>query len=374
MRNITVRKKTRQCKPHCKLQRILLLIVCWVVIGFSSALFADDNHSSKPEVHGEFKGAKDATHPSWFKQSFLDLEEDIADAAEDNKRLVIYFWQPGCPYCDQLWSDNFADKQVEDEFRNSFDLVAMNMWGDREIVNVGGNTYSEKTFAAALGIKYTPTLLFFDENNKVVHRLNGYVPVENFKNSMQYVASKAEKTSSFAAFSKNNSNKSAATNARLHTQEFFAQPVFNLNRQQNSAIKSDYIAVFFEAPQCKNCDLLHNKTLKDPETLSLVKRFHAVQLNRYSNVPVITPSGVQTTAQQWATDLDIEYLPAMLFFDSQGKQVMRVDSQLRTFHVQSVFDYVLSGAYEKEKSFQRYISNRADKIIESGRDVDIFAY
>ena len=152
------------------------------------------------------------------------------------------------------------------------------------------------------------------------------------------------------------------------------QPSFNLDQRNKGNPEKKYTAVFFEAVNCKNCDLLHQKTLKDQTTLSLAKQFNAVQLNRFSDTPVITPTGENTTAQKWATKLGIDYLPAMLFFDSEGKQVMRIDTQLRTFHIQSVFDYVLSEAYKTETNFQRYISARADKIRETGKDVDIFAY
>lgn len=329
--------------------------------------------TSHSEKVGEFLGAKDATHPSWFKESFLDLEEDIAEATEDDKRLVVYFWQPGCPYCDQLWSDNFAEKSVVDEFRENFEIVALNMWGDREIVSVGGSEYSEKTFAEALGIKYTPTLLFFDENRKVIHQLNGYVPVDNFRKSMTYVSGKHEKESSFSEFSdieKKNYEKMTG----LNNHDFFIQPTFNLLKKENDAFDKEYTAVFFEEENCQNCDLLQEKTLTDPATLTLAKQFNAVKLDRNSNTGVITPTGEKITAKQWATSLGIEYLPAMIFFDSLGNQVMRIDTQLRTFHVQSVFDYVLSGSYLTETNFQRYISARADEIRESGKDVDIFAY
>ena len=331
----------------------------------------DTNHS---EQIGEFKGAKDATHPAWFKESFLDLEEDIAEASENNKRLVIYFWQPGCPYCDQLWSDNFADQKVVDEFRENFDIVALNMWGDREIVSVGGNSYSEKSFAEALSIKYTPTLLFFNENRKVIHQLNGYVPVDNFQKSMKYVSSKKETSVKFSEFSIKQENDNSLSEGHLNNQDFFVPPSFNLDRRNLEDKDKKYTAVFFEAKDCKNCDLLHQKTLKDKSTLALAQQFFAVQLDRYASNEVITPSGKSTTAKQWATDLGVEYLPAMIFFDQSGKQVMRIDTQLRTFHIQSVFDYVLSGAYKAEKNFQRYISARADKIRETGKDVDIFAY
>ena len=325
---------------------------------------------------GKFLGAKDATHPVWFKDSFLDLEEDIAEATENNKRLVVYFWQPGCPYCDQLWSDNFEQQSVVDEFRNNFDIVALNMWGDREIVNVGGNEYSEKTFAEALGIKYTPTLLFFDENKKVIHQLNGYVPVDNFQRSMSFVSGKFEKETSFSEYSKKDSISASKKVSKrgLNKQAFFIPASINLVKKENDLLDKKYTLVFFEEEHCDNCDLLHQKTLKDPATLALAQQFNAVQLDRNSQIKVITPKGKETSADQWASALGIEYLPAMVFFDEEGSQVMRIDTQLRTFHVQSVFDYVLSGSYQKEANFQRYISARADEIRETGKDVDIFAY
>lgn len=330
-----------------------------------------ENHSKKM---GEFKGAKNATHPEWFKESFLDLEEDVAEATENNKRLVIYFWQPGCPYCDQLWSDNFADQNVVKEFRKHFDIVALNMWGDREIISIGGNSYSEKKFAEALGIKYTPTLLFFDENRKVIHQLNGYVPVDNFQKSIKYVSNKHEKNVKFSEFSIKQKKISTSTaKGALNKQDFFVLPTFDLNKRSKGD-ENKYTVVFFEAENCKNCDLLHQKTLTDQTTLALAKKFAAFQLDRHAENTVITPDGKSTTAKQWATELGIEYLPAMVFFDQNGTQVMRIDTQLRTFHVQSVFDYVLSGAYKSETNFQRYISARADRIRESGKDVDIFSY
>ena len=34
--------------------------------------------------------------PEWFKVSFLDLSEDNLEATEDNKHLVVFFWQEFC--------------------------------------------------------------------------------------------------------------------------------------------------------------------------------------------------------------------------------------------------------------------------------------
>ena len=344
------------------------LLFCLLFMFSTSMALAE-----KAKKEGGYFGAKTATHPTWFKESFLDLEEDISDASDNDKRLVVYFWQPGCPYCSQLWEDNFAQKKTVDNFRKNFEIVALNMWGDREVVSVGGNDYTEKSFAEALGIKYTPTLLFFDENKKVVHQLNGYIPPEDFQRSMNFVSGKHEKKQSFGAFAAKQMEAEATNKkGKLHTEDFFMSATHNLNRSEKKA--EDYLAVFFEGNNCKNCDLLHEKTLQDKTTRSLIKQFSSVQLDRFSDAKVITPAGKSTSVKEWANELGISYLPAMVFFNQEGKEVMRIDAQMRTFHIQSVFDYVLTGAYKTELNFQRYISARADKIRESGTDVDIFAY
>lgn len=337
-------------------------------IGFSD----EPKLSAEQKTEGGYFGAKTATHPEWFKESFLDLEEDIADATSENKRLVVYFWQPGCPYCNQLWEDNFSQQKIVDNFRENFEIVSLNMWGDKEVISVGGNDYTEKSFAEALGIKYTPTLLFFDENKKVVHQLNGYIPPEDFQRSMDFVSGKNEKTQSFGEYSLSKTMDLDSTTGELHSEGFFTTASYDLNRSEKK--EEDYLAVFFEGKNCKNCDLLHEKTLQDKTTRELVKQFTSVQLDRFSDAKVITPAGNSLTAKDWANKLGISYLPAMVFFNQEGKEVMRIDAQMRTFHIQSVFDYVLTGAYKTELNFQRYISARADIIREQGTDVDIFAY
>jgi hypothetical protein len=53
---------------------------------------------------------------------------------------------------------------------------------------------------------------------------------------------------------------------------------------------------------------------------------------------------------------------------------MRTEAFFKTFHFQSVLDYVLSESYAEQPSFQRYLQARADRLRSQGIDVDIFSY
>ena len=42
----------------------------------------------------------------------VDGRPDIADAAREHRRLLVYFGQDGCPYCAKLMGVNFAQRSI----------------------------------------------------------------------------------------------------------------------------------------------------------------------------------------------------------------------------------------------------------------------
>ncbi|MBX2882538.1 MAG: thioredoxin fold domain-containing protein [Granulosicoccus sp.] len=330
-----------------------------------------EQESAKSPTVGKFLGAKESELPDWFKESFLEFEEDIAEAAEENKRLLLYFHQAGCPYCDKLINDNFADAVIGKKVRENFDIVAINMWGDRDVVQVGGQQFTEKTLAAAMNVNFTPTLLFFAEDKQVALRLDGYYPSAEFLHAINYVAEKKEKQESFASYMA--SLKSEKKSGELTTSQWVEQsPQEKLDLSTLSTEKN--LAVILSEPACETCDLLHQKVFQNESAAELLNQYHVVQVNRWSDDPITLPDGTSAQIAEWADRLNIGFAPAMVFFNRNREQIIVVDAMFKTFHVLGVFDYVASGAYAEEPSFQRYLSERAERIRHTGKDVDIWSY
>ncbi len=275
----------------------------------------------------------------------------------------MYVGQDGCPYCAALFNTNFSQKPVVDYARAHFDAVDINMWGDRAVIDVDGETLTEKTFAAKHEVWFTPTILFFDGKGKRVLRINGYYPPRRFLAALRFAAEERAKGETFAAYLERVAPPSAP--GTLIDEPFFARPPYDLTGA------APPLLVFFEQRDCDECRDLHRDVLAHPETRRQLARFRAIQLDRWSATPVITPSGEQTTARRWADALDIGYLPAAVFFD-EGREVMRIEAMFRAFHVQSVMDYVASRAYRAQPSFQRFIQGRADGLREAGVSVDLW--
>jgi thioredoxin-related protein len=304
--------------------------------------------------------------PLWFKNSFLDLREDLAEARAADKRLLLYFYQDGCPYCEKLINTNFAQRDIVEKTRRHFDVVAINMWGDATVTDQQGHEVTEKQFSVGLKVQFTPTLLFLDEQGKVALRTNGYYPPHKFIAALDYVAEKREQQERFTDYLAARSPQQSS--GKLHIGNDYLKPPYTLQRHRGDKP----LLVLFEQHDCPACDEMHGEALRRIESIKLLKRFDIVLLDIWSSQPLITPDGRQLATDKWVQEQGIQYAPSMLFIDDSGKEVFRTEAYLRPFHTQSALEYVASGSYRKQPEFQRYIQDRADHLREQGVEVDIW--
>ena len=306
-----------------------------------------------------------AEKPDWFANSFLDIREDVAEAATAGKRVMLYFYQDGCPYCKKLLDTNFSIKATETRTRKHFEVVAINIWGDREVTGFDGELTTEKKFAASLRVMFTPTLLFLDEQGNVVLRANGYYPPHRFDAALDYASSHNGHDPDFREYLATTAPLPAS--GVLHQDAAFLAPGTSLQARASGKP----LLVLFEHRQCAPCDELHLDILKRPESRQQLARFDVLLLDMWSQDPVTGPDGTTTSAAQWAKQLNVQYAPSAVFFDPQGREVFRTEAYLKAFHMQSAMDYVASAAYREQPSFQRFIAARADALEAQGIHVDL---
>jgi thioredoxin-related protein len=304
--------------------------------------------------------------PDWFKNSFLDIREDIGEATADGKRVLLYFYQDGCPYCAKLLQDNWGQRHITEKTRQHFDVIAINMWGDREVVTLDGTTMTEKQFANRRKVMFTPTLLFLDEQGKDALRINGYYAPGKFEAALDYVAARNEKKVSFRDYYAKKAP--ASVSGKLHDEPFILKQPYALDQ----LIRKDKpLLVLFEQKKCRDCDEMHKDIFKRKETLAQVKKFNVVRMDIWSKDKIVSPAGKSMTMKEFAKQLDVKYVPSLVFFDGTGNDVFRTEAYLKSFHIQSVMDYVASGEYKTEPSLQRFLQRRAEKLEAQGIHVDL---
>ena len=330
------------------------------LVGLLMAVAASLAAAAQPSPHA-------VDIPRWFSESFLDFREDVADARRENKRLMLYFGQDGCPYCKALMTVNFRQPDIVDKTRRHFVPIALNLWGDREVTWVDGRRMTEKELGRMLKVQFTPTLLFFDEQGKVALRLNGYSPPEKFRVALEYAAGRMEKKLSFTEYLAQTAP--AVANPTLTSQPFFEKGPPDLARLARGAKP---VLVLFEQPSCPDCVEMHREGFARAEVRELMSRFAVVQLDMRGNRRLVTPQGEPLEERRWARALNVVYTPTLLFLDRDGREVFRAEGQMKPFHLASTLDYVASGAYRGEPSFQRYLQKRADGLRAAGKPVDLW--
>lgn len=325
-----------------------------------------------PARTGTYYGAQAAEYPAWFKNSFLDLREDVKEAQKAGKRVMILFNQDNCPYCSAMVERNLSQREIETTLKEKFDVIAMNIWGDRDVVGLDGKPYTEKSYAAALKIQFTPSLMFLDESGETVLRLNGYVPPARMQAALDWVSGRMEKKTPFRDYvAERERDVPKRASADMIAQDFFLKNASDLRRKGTQAKP---LAVFFEQKDCPDCEVLHRRVLADPDIRKSLAKFDNVRFDMWSRDMITTPEGKRMPVRDWVRQLGVNYAPGIVLFNPAGKEVIRWESSFRVFHTMGMFEYTSSNAYSSEPSFQRYLAGLTEHIRETGRDVNIFRY
>ncbi len=329
-----------------KINQTLTLLVCMIIY---TPTWADAEFNDEP--------VDQITHPEWFKQSFLDLKEDIAEAKKAQKFGIIqFFGQAHCAYCNALIKNGFGNTEIARYTQKYFDVVVLDIYGDRTVTDLDGSEMSESDYAAKRRAELTPTLDFYDTEDNLVFRLRGYYPPEKFKSALRYVVEKHYLTQRFRDYLTSTATTRHISALNEKTPDLFEKPPYKLDRSHLVAEKP--LMVLFEKGDCKICKQLHDDTLNQTDVQKLVAQFNAIQLDMWSDTPVITPSDDKQTAVEWAENLGLFFAPTIVFFDETGNEIYRIDSVVKLRRLSGILRYILSGDYTEEPNYERWKVNQ----------------
>ena len=202
-----------------------------------------------------------------------------------------------------------------------------------------------------LKVQFTPTLVFLDEKGAVARRINGYYPPGEFEAAIDDL-----------------SGRQAPSGARLQSEKFFMSKPLDLRRKPGGKP----LAVLFETSPCEGCDELHRVAFKRKEVLAQLVQFDVAQLDLGGHTMLLNPAGRRIRETAWARQLNVSRAPTMVLFDNSGREVLRTEAYLRPFHLAGSLEYVSSGAYRSEPSFQRYLQAKSEAMRHRGEKVDLW--
>ena len=322
-------------------------VLACLIIGF---LVSPVQANSDPLIFDDQPLGEALSLPPWFKLSFLDIQNDIAEAAQNNRGLIIYFGRHDCPYCKALLENNWGRPDIKSYTQKHFDVIAIDVLGHRLITDPNGQQLKERDYSAQLQANFTPTLHFFDKQGKWAFKLTGYRPPYQFKAALEYVADNHHRKESFADYYARAEMANNFGNRQLNS-----HPNIRFSNKLLDLSKSDKpVLILFDRPRCHACDVLHGGPLQNKFIIQRLQKFNSIQLDISSDQVIITPTGQRTTSRAWTKQLQLDYTPTLIFFNPQGKEIIRISSVVWFYRLRNVLDYVSTKGYLHYPSFQQW--------------------
>jgi thioredoxin-related protein len=138
----------------------------------------------------------------FFTPTLGDLQAELGDAKRAGKQAAfVMYMRDDCPYCERMKQNILSRPDVQAWYRQRFAVLAVDIKGAVPISDFGGRATTEKDFAHAQGVKYTPVIMFYDLNGKPLTRVDGEIRTrDEFLLLGEFVASGAYARMKFADY------------------------------------------------------------------------------------------------------------------------------------------------------------------------------
>jgi thioredoxin-related protein len=294
-------------------------------------------------------------YPDWFKDTFYDLDDDIAEAGEEGKKgVMILFTTEGCSYCARFIDISLGNPELAARVQKDFVAIGMEIFDDKMMTSPEGESMPIKAFAKSRGAEFAPTLLFFDTDGQRVLRLPGYQTPERFTVVLDYVSGGHYSKVSLRDYY--NSLVAAATpEVKLIDDPMFVSPPHDLSTSNGKPTM-----VLLEKNGCRDCNDFHKNVLTIDKVRKSLEKFNVMRLDIEDKTTEITlPDGSKTTAAAFYAGSAMSRVPALMFYDESGRKALETDALVLESRMMNSINYTLDKAHEKDWTYQRYARTRA---------------
>ena len=310
-------------------------------------------------------------YPEWFKESpFYDLNDDLEEARSVGKQgLMVFFTTQGCSYCNVFINRSLGDPEIASIVKRNFDVVGLEIFDDTEMADPRGNQMPIKKFAEKVGANFAPTLVFYNGDGEVTVRAVGYQSPERFKIILDYLTNGHYRTGSLNDYyrSLDARKNSKPSNAGLNQDSLFSKPPYVLDRNQGAS--DTPLLVIFEKLDCKECDDFHAGVLSLKEVRDTLKKFKVVRFDAEDDTTkIIAPDGKQYTPASWFKKSSLRQVPALVFFNEKGSEVLKTDALVLHNRMKNSLNYVLEAVYDKGWSYQRFARSKGLEKLQTAEE------
>lgn len=176
--------------------KIALGATLLVIIAGGAMLFkgpaGEDTLIQKAEAHT----AKNAGNIQWNT-----FDRGLAQAAKENKVVMVEFFATWCGYCKKMDAQVFPDARVQKQLAKYFVPVRVTESSEHKVM-FEGQSVTEKALTQQFGVTGFPTLVFINSKGEPITNIPGFVEADKLHGALQFIGSGAYEKMDYATFQK----------------------------------------------------------------------------------------------------------------------------------------------------------------------------
>jgi thioredoxin-related protein len=129
---------------------------------------------------------KEAASPALHDEPFF-LKPPYDLRRKTRKPLAVFFETPSCAACDELHAESFRRAEIAHSLKR-FDAARFALGERTPVITPAGERLPAEDWARALGIVYTPSVVFFGADGREAFRIEAYLRPFHLAGALEYVA------------------------------------------------------------------------------------------------------------------------------------------------------------------------------------------
>ena len=134
--------------------------------------------------------------PTW-----LSLDEGQVLASTDKKVLFIFVEAEWCGICKRMKKEVFPNADILALLENRFATVSIDLDSKHSVV-FNGKDFTERSFAESMDVIATPTMIFADQDGKILGETAGFYGEDRFLLLLSFLDSERFQEMTFEEFEK----------------------------------------------------------------------------------------------------------------------------------------------------------------------------
>ncbi len=128
---------------------------------------------------GSAYGKKDAF--VWYT-----ADKGLAQVDSTDKLIMIDVYTKWCGWCKKLDSEVFSKSDIQGYLAKKFIPIKLNAEDAKSRVSFAAEEFTYAQLAKAFGVTGFPTILFLESNGRLLYKLSGYLPPDDFMQVLKF--------------------------------------------------------------------------------------------------------------------------------------------------------------------------------------------